>query len=130
MARPLELYDTPATRSVAGFVGQANLWDGVMEAGDAVRVAFGLLKAEPQGFAPGSPVTVLVRPENVAAGAAGDGNGGENAFAGRIVRDRFLGAVRRYDMAVGDEIILGETGRRGPIASVSIKPEHVRLMPR
>ncbi len=127
VARPLELYDTPATRSVAHFVGQANLWDGVMESEDAVRVPFGLLKAAPQGFGPGSAVTVLVRPENVGIEDAADG---ENTFAGRLMRDRFLGAVRRYDIAVGDEVILGETGRRGPIEAVSIKPEHVRLMPR
>lgn len=127
VARPLELYDTPATRNVADFVGQANLWDGVMETGETVRVPFGLLKAAPQGFGPGSPVTVLVRPENV---AARPDPGGENAFAGSIVRDRFLGAVRRYDIAVGDQIILGETGLRGPIETVSIRPEHVRLMPR
>ena len=70
-------------------------------------------------------MTVLVRPERVAVGSAPDG---VNSFQGRIIRDRFLGAVRRYDLAVGEAIIRGETGHRGAIDSIHIRPEHVQLL--
>jgi len=59
----------------------------------------------------------------------GDGGGAPNRFDGVVSRDRFLGAVRRYDLTIGESIICGETGFRGPIDAVSIRPEHVRLLP-
>jgi putative spermidine/putrescine transport system ATP-binding protein len=126
VATPLELYDKPATRSIAHFVGEANLWEGRVTTPDAVQVSFGTLRTLPHGFAPGQEITVLVRPENVSVGR---GDLDENTFHGRIVRDRFLGAVRRYDLAVGDAVILGQTGHRGVIDAVSIRPEHVKLLP-
>ena len=126
IATPLELYDRPATRSVANFVGEANLWDGVVASEDSVQLPFGLLLTERHGYSPGKQVTVLVRPENITVGQAGEP---VNLFKGQIVRDRFLGAVRRYDLSVEDSVILGQTGIRGRIDAVSIRPEHVRLLP-
>ncbi len=126
VAEPRELYDSPATRGVAGFVGVANLWDGTVRGENVVEVPFGVLRAETGGLAAGERVAVLVRPENVAAEEIPDA---VNVFEGRLVRDRFLGAVRRYDLAVGDSVILGETNRRDAIHAVSIRPEHVRLLP-
>lgn len=125
VANPRDLYDSPATRSVAGFVGQANLWDGTVDSADSVRVPFGVLRTAPHGMAADRRVTVLVRPENI---AVDDGGDTPNRFAGTVTRDRFLGAVRRYDLAIGDSIIRGETGIRGPIESVSIRPEDIRLL--
>jgi putative spermidine/putrescine transport system ATP-binding protein len=126
VASPRELYDAPATRSVAGFVGEANLWEGMVTAADAVQVPFGSLRVRPGGPAAGQRVTVLVRPENIAVGRL---DGGAAVFEGTLVRDRFLGAVRRYDLRIGDAVIRGETGFRGPIEVVSIRPEHVLLLP-
>ncbi|MBE0531170.1 MAG: ABC transporter ATP-binding protein [Rhodospirillales bacterium] len=126
LASPRELYDSPATRSVAGFVGEANLWEGVVDAPNAVSVPFGVLLTTAHGLGKGQAVTVLVRPENIMVGIA---DGIPNRFAGTIVRDRFLGAVRRYDLAVGGLVIRGQTGIRDPIETVSIRPEHIRLLP-
>ncbi len=126
VARPLDLYDAPATRSIAGFVGEANLWDGTVSARDAVEVPFGQLHTPPHGFDTGRRVTVLVRPESIRIGTDG---AVANTFRGNIVRDRFLGAVRRYDLAIGPSVILGETGFRGAIEAVNIRPEDIRLLP-
>lgn len=126
VASPRDLYDAPATRSIAGFVGEANLWDGTVTAPDAVDVAFGRLSTMPHGLEKGRLVTVLVRPENICVGVD---RSAANTFTGNVVRDRFLGAVRRYDLAIGDSVILGETGIRGTIEVVSIRPEDVRLLP-
>ncbi|WP_300670883.1 ABC transporter ATP-binding protein [Desulfoluna sp.] len=126
VATPRELYDHPATRSVAAFVGEANLWDGKTVAHDTVELPFGRLTTEPHGLSTGQPVTVLVRPENIGIGKATDGI---NALTGAVVRDRFLGAIRRFDLSVGPSLVLGQTGIRGPIDSINIRPEHVRLLP-
>jgi putative spermidine/putrescine transport system ATP-binding protein len=125
-ATPLELYDRPATRSVADFVGETNLWDGVVASADSVQLPFGRLQTERHGYAAGTKVTVLVRPENITVGHTEEA---VNCFTGRIIRDRFLGAVRRYDLAIEHTVILGQTGTRAPIEAVSIRPEHVRLLP-
>jgi putative spermidine/putrescine transport system ATP-binding protein len=125
VATPLELYDKPATKSVADFVGEANLWEGIVESRDSVRLSFGLVKTLNHGYSNGKKVTVLVRPENVTVGRSQDEI---NVFSGKIIRDRFLGAVRRYDLSVGGAVILGQTGIRGEIDVVSISPEHIRLL--
>ncbi len=125
VATPRELYDRPANRFVAGFVGQANLWDARVTGRDEVLTPFGPLRTPPHGLATGSPVVALVRPERVVVGAA---PGGVNRFGGRVVRDRFLGPVRRFDLEVGGGVIRGETGFRGEITAVSIPPEHVQLL--
>ena len=125
VATPLELYDKPATKSVADFVGEANLWEGIVESSDSVRLSFGLLMTGNHRYSHGKKVTVLVRPENVTVGQSKDEI---NVFIGNIIRDRFLGAVRRYDLAVGESVILGQTGIRGEIGVVSIPPEHIRLL--
>lgn len=125
VAPPKELYDAPATKSVAGFVGEANLWSGIVRSADTVELEFGMLKTSQHNLQTGTQVTALVRPENVITTQSPDG---VNQFAGSIIRDRFLGAVRRYDLAVGESVILGQTGDRTDIESVYIAPENVRLL--
>lgn len=127
IAEPRALYDRPRTRSVAAFVGQANLWDGRLVSETEVHVAFGVLSVEPgHGRSRGEAVTVLVRPERVRAAA---GPGGVNSFACRVTRDRFLGPVRRFDADLGAATVLGETSERGAIPAIQIPPEHVQLLP-
>jgi putative spermidine/putrescine transport system ATP-binding protein len=127
VATPREIYDRPATRSVAAFVGQSNLWDGVLTSETEVRVSFGALRVAPgHGRASGERVTVLVRPERVYATAAPDG---VNTFACRVVRDRFLGPVRRFDAEIGAATVLGETSEPDEIGAIRIAPEHVQLLP-
>jgi putative spermidine/putrescine transport system ATP-binding protein len=124
---PRNLYDRPLTRSIAAFVGHANLWDGEVTGPETVRVSFGTLRSGPHGRSVGERCVVLVRPECV---ALGHGDGGENSFDCRITRDRFFGAIRRYDAIIGDQgTLLGETGERGDITAVHIPARHVQLLP-
>jgi putative spermidine/putrescine transport system ATP-binding protein len=123
---PRRLYDFPRTHKIAAFVGRANLWPGRIAAPDRVAVPFGELRLTPQERPPGGSVWVLVRPEHVGVGAAPDG---VNTFPCNLERDRFMGAVRRYDAKVGPSILEGETGHRGEIPVVHVRPEHVQLLP-
>ncbi len=123
---PRELYEHPRSRWVASFVGQANLWEGVVRGADAVETPVGLLRAGPIGLPPGTRATVLVRPEGVRLGAAPDG---VNTFTGRLGRDRFLGATRRYDLEVAGGTVVGETPEAGAIDAVHIPRARVQVIP-
>jgi putative spermidine/putrescine transport system ATP-binding protein len=121
---PRELYEQPASRDVAAFVGHANLWPGTVAGPDRVDTPVGMLVTAPHGLPGGSAVTVLVRPERVRPG-----RGRVNTIAGTVARDRFLGALRRYDLSVTGGTIVGETADGNAITEVHVDPHHVRLLP-
>lgn len=68
---PRQVYDEPATRFVAEFIGETNLIEGVVEALDGqeakVRLPSGsqIISAVAEGVSAGRPVLVSVRPERV-----------------------------------------------------------------
>ena len=126
VARPKKLYDSPRNRFVAGFVGEANLWEGRVENHRQVSLDFGALAVPSHNLPAGTPVTVMVRPEHVIPQSGEDQI---NTFQGPVVADRFLGAVRRFDLAVGNALIQGQTDCRDHINVVHIRPEHIRLLP-
>jgi putative spermidine/putrescine transport system ATP-binding protein len=121
---PENLYQRPANRFVAAFVGQANLWEGRVLGPTEVETALGRLRCAPCARAAGSPVTVLIRPEHVGAGA---GPAGANVLQGRVVRDRFLGSVRRLDVEVPGGTLLVE-GQAADSGAFHVSPEHVCLL--
>jgi putative spermidine/putrescine transport system ATP-binding protein len=121
---PRELYEQPVSRDVAAFVGHANLWPATIAGPDSVDTPVGRLVTAPHGRATGSAATVLIRPERVQAG-----RGPVNTLSGTIARDRFLGALRRFDLAVGSGHIAGETAESGPVTDVHVDPVHVRILP-
>jgi putative spermidine/putrescine transport system ATP-binding protein len=122
---PQAIYDRPANRFVAGFVGHANLWDGTVATADAVATPLGTLRHASRARAAGTRVAVLVRPEHVQLGAGPERS---NRFAGAVVRDRFLGAQRRFDFAVAGGTLVGVTASREPITAIHVEPEHVILL--
>jgi len=109
-AAPQDLYDRPADADIARFIGDANLIEGVLDAG-MVDTVLGRLRLEPSclaSFGPGGssladgpaalagnragPATVLVRPEQVellaepaAPSPAGRRDAGPAQLAGRVV---------------------------------------------
>jgi putative spermidine/putrescine transport system ATP-binding protein len=124
---PKQVYERPVDAVVAGFVGRANLWQGRVGGDATVETRLGVLRVVPgHGLAPGAPVTVMVRPEGVVPGRAPDG---DNQFIGRILRDRFLGSVRRYDFNASGGVIAGETATSGAFDAIHIPPRAVRLLP-
>jgi putative spermidine/putrescine transport system ATP-binding protein len=83
-----DLYERPADRFVAGFVGRSTFLDGRVTAPGAFETAGGLnLKC--RDGAPGAG-SLLLRPERLHLGAA---NGMDNAMPGRVEFVSYLGAV-------------------------------------
>lgn len=74
---PGDIYDAPANRFVAGFIGVSNVYAGVVVRHDGshgvVRTDRGIeLKARHAAFAPGSRVDCMIRPEQLRIGARSD----------------------------------------------------------
>jgi putative spermidine/putrescine transport system ATP-binding protein len=92
---PRDIYRRPATRFVAGFLGQSNFLRGVVERSDAggvaLRVGAALLPAQApatRALAAGEEVTIAVRPENLVVAPEGTGLRGivtSELFFGRHV---------------------------------------------
>jgi putative spermidine/putrescine transport system ATP-binding protein len=93
---PPEMYGNPATPFVAEFIGTMNRLvstvadDGIVEhGGRRLRVEAA------RGLPRGERVLLLVRPETVEVGLAGDGAEPEGAIVGEVVSHIFLGSVTR-----------------------------------
>jgi putative spermidine/putrescine transport system ATP-binding protein len=125
-ADPHTVYDRPADAFVADFVGRANLMDARAVAADAVETPIGRLATPAHGVAPGTKLRLLVRPERVETVAA---PGGENVFAARVVRDRFFGASRQIELALGAGSLEIETAARGAVEHVRIPRDAIQFLP-
>jgi spermidine/putrescine transport system ATP-binding protein len=100
---PMEIYERPSTRFVANFIGDANLLDGVVEAGDGpvvvVRAGDVRVRARRLGWEQaGQPVTVCVRPERVRVEA---GLELPTVVRARVEDRAFSGSLVKYRLAAG-----------------------------
>jgi putative spermidine/putrescine transport system ATP-binding protein len=127
VARPQEIYDRPADAFVAAFVGRANLIDGTAALADSVDTPLGSIATRAHGLAAGTRVRLLVRPEKVESAAAAVA--AENVYAATILRDRFFGASRQIELAVGHGRLVLETALRGAVTHVHIPREAVQFLP-
>ena len=101
---PKELYERPANRFVADFIGINNLIDGTVRSVNGalvVETVLGQLRAMPDArFKAGDRCVLSVRPEN----ASLDGKE-ENSVNGKITFAAYLGNTLRYDVDLGQGTI-------------------------
>ncbi len=119
---PMELFDYPVNRFVAQFVGSVNLFAGdFRREGDRLRfVSPGLgTVALPAGVEPPSGAFDLAfRPHAVSVAEAPAGER-DLALAGAIESAEFLGEFLRYEIRVGDALVIADVPHargRAPIA--------------
>lgn len=130
--RPLDLYDRPANRFVAGFIGSpamnfipATVGEGgayvILDLG-AIRVRLALAEA----LAPGMALTVGIRPEHIAIVAEGEG-----AFDIPVGIVESTGSATYVTSATKPELTVVETGRgiarSGDIVGLGIDPAQLHL---
>jgi spermidine/putrescine transport system ATP-binding protein len=85
---PEVLYERPATRFVAGFLGASNLLSGTVEGPDAVRLDSGeVVRADVGGHT--GRVEAGVRPEKITLGHGG----GANELQGTIAETAYIGVA-------------------------------------
>ena len=146
---PAELYDRPASRFVADFLGESNFLDAVAVSASGeghwrCRAAGGL-EFYGVGAVPleaGQPITAAVRPEKLVqaedAGAAALGPGA-NTCKGLVEEAIYVGDATRYRVGLGADgtVIIkvpNRVGARPPAAGAAVvlawSPEDTRLFPR
>jgi iron(III) transport system ATP-binding protein len=130
---PRELYEAPASRFLADFIGDANLVDGeVVAVGDRATFAAGGVSAAVRrdGIAAG-PATLVVRPQALRVVDRGAG-----AIDGRCTRAAYLGFKVEYVVATPwGELLVFDPGvaaprARGDEVGVAFDPASVILLPR
>jgi ABC-type Fe3+/spermidine/putrescine transport system ATPase subunit len=123
---PEEIYERPATRFAAEFVGSANFFEGTGD-GRTVRTKDGLAIES----AASGDVTLLVRPEKMRI------NGGQGVSA-RVEEVLYQGASMSIILRAGERRLLVEDANDGALArvrvgettTVSWRPEDVLVLPR
>jgi iron(III) transport system ATP-binding protein len=140
---PVELFDHPANRFIANFVGTINLFAGTLMAGtDAM-----LFESEALGTLtlPGVPaaalgeVEIAFRPHVITLCEAGaPANGGLIWLEGRVAEREFLGEFIRYTVRAGKADIVADqahyTGAKsfapGDSVKLGIQPRQIRVLAR
>jgi len=141
---PTQLYDRPATRFVAEFIGESNIFSGTVRAtadGFSVLESAGarLRTLAPAPLAVGIRSVVSVRPERIALEAGDTPAGMENTICGSVSEVVYLGRSRKYVVRTdtGHEVIClqqassgSEPGfELGASVSLSWRAEDASLLP-
>ena len=113
LGTPEDLYDQPATRFVAGFIGTTNLLSGTVESrvpgAVVVRLDGGERCLAGEGVAVGSAVDLAIRPE--AMSLAPDDQSTENAgpvpeLRGRVLQSAYLGTSVSHQVRTDGGLVL------------------------
>jgi len=107
VASPRELYEAPASRRIAEFIGEVNLFDGEVESHElnrltiATRDAGTIVAAEPRNPVTKTSVSVAIRPEKVKLsrrGPAADTSASQslNRLEGVVSEVSYLGGLTSY----------------------------------
>ena len=136
---PRDLYERPASRFIADFIGDANIVPALLEARDGGLGRFKVGAASlilPHRDVAEGPVELAVRPHAIQLAAAGEGSGG---VPGRILYAAYLGDHMEYEVAVtlgGREITLFACTLDvdaprviGDAVSVGFVPQSVTVIP-
>ncbi|MHC5113917.1 MAG: ABC transporter ATP-binding protein [Planctomycetota bacterium] len=134
---PRELYEKPASRFVADFLGETNFLPAVVKGRENGAVVLetpaGVLRSTsaPAGVDGGREVLCSVRPEAVRIGGPGDGN----RLEGSMVSSSYLGEVAQHVVSLpgGLEVVTLELNPRpfGPPGSevaLTVDPEQVVVL--
>ena len=133
--RPAELFDHPADRAVAEFVGMENVWPGRRSESGIYSAGGVRLSSTVKSIALGAPALLCVRPERITLLREGDASGNQIRSVVRTVRPR--GPVVRavltsagltltadVPVAVWDELGLSE----GDAAVARIAPRDLHVI--
>jgi len=102
---PRDLYDRPASRYAADFIGETNLIEGTVVEGGPGRVVLRSGEDVVNGWsdaplAPGSPAWLSIRPEAIRFLPAGSATSQENALQGTVTDTVYVGAMLRVHLTL------------------------------
>ncbi|PWJ82273.1 putative spermidine/putrescine transport system ATP-binding protein [Pseudaminobacter salicylatoxidans] len=120
---PRDIYERPASQTVAGFIGRSNTIAGTITetlGADSYKVetSCGTIGTHgPSGLARGADVRVMIRPENIRTGRHGEAADApasdENILGGSVVSATYQGNATQLQvrMASGDGMVVDVSGR-------------------
>ncbi len=130
---PRDLYERPASRFAAGFVGNANLVEAELVASHGedrhtIRLPGGMElagHAATPGWTPGARVLACIRPENIEPDPGG--------FPATVLRASYLGPVQSVELDAGGLVLRADIASRRPVAAgerlgLRIPPEAIVLV--
>ena len=126
IATPREIYQQPASRAVAEFVGLSTILPARVSSPGRIDLGFAELFADTGARAVGTGLHAMVRPEHVQADPP---PACVNRLQGHPGAQRYLGALTRYDFEVpgAPKPFLAESAVPAARA-IAIAPEHIRLL--
>ena len=106
---PGEIYETPASRFVADFIGETNFLEGQIlgSDGQTARVKVGGLEFWAQAGADvpgGEMATVAIRPEKITLNR--EMQAGRNVFPGRVEDVTYIGKDSDYRIRLGEAVVI------------------------
>src|SRR5262245_2054374 len=136
---PAEIYEEPASRFVAEFIGLCTLLDARVKSDREDRVVVessrGLtleLRRPAAQIEPGQSIVVVIRPEHVVPASS---SGHVNRLTARVLQSTYLGSLSRHQLLVGGEHLLMECHaasllgvKPGADVEIAIDPSRPRLL--
>ena len=134
LGTPEELYEQPATRFVADFIGSTNLLRGQVEGGGRVRLTSGdIARVAHDGLAAGTEIEISIRPEAISLVPAA----AEGAIGATVQQAAYLGSTISYRVRTTGgldlTVMTPKTGVRLPVGSdvaVSWSPSEALVLGR
>ncbi len=97
-----DIYERPATRFVAEFIGETNFIDGTVVEANRIRLGNGSVVTAHADQPVGTAVTLTLRPEKVHLyGSLDEAPAGYNNLPARVVRRMYYGDSRYYELEAG-----------------------------
>ena len=131
---PREIYECPASRFVAMFLGSANCLDGMLVEPGVIKCGDVTLRMPvPPSISTGGSVMVCVRPSALRV-TASTVNGLENAFRGRVLQQAYLGDHQdlRIELAGGQQVRAfapsRETYTAGDEVAIQLTPDACQIV--
>ncbi len=137
LGTPFEIYNRPATKFVANFVGTLNVLEATVTDATSGKVRVGnsevVLKDKLNGSSTGETLSLALRPEAISLGRQA---GREATLGGQISEVSFLGSVIRVRVGLGKESVSLDTfnspafppPKVGDTAEISFSPEDVLVL--
>ncbi|KUP97020.1 ABC transporter ATP-binding protein [Thermobifida cellulosilytica] len=143
LGTPAEIYETPATRFVAGFIGTSNILTGTVDtvSDGWARIGYGHgqhVLAKGDGTAPNEEIVLTVRPEKIRLSAE-EPDANLSRIRGTVREVVYLGSTTHYTVRTVDDTDIvvfqqnssdaSNLAERGDTAWLSWRPEHSYVLP-
>jgi putrescine transport system ATP-binding protein len=117
VAEPAVIYERPASRWVADFIGEVSLIEATLSQADRIASALGPLRVGPSEAGIGDKVWLALRPEKVRMSSDRPADETLNALAGTVHEIGYRGDISIYKVRLADrsmmKVAVANTGARG-----------------